>query len=229
MLRRTLLTPSMSVALVALVLAASGGAYAAATRSSHTITACVRHMGGGLYVAPRCARHDRRLTWNAVGPRGAAGTPGAQGVPGLPGAGGAQGPTGTEGTTGPRGPSDAYYATSSGGTGTAYQTVSLTVPAGDYAASAVAQDGNPNSSPILAQCLLAATGDAHYLYANAYAPVKFGTELGDVTVPDGTVFHLPSGGTITYTCIGETTSYAFATSTWSNMEITAIQVASEHG
>lgn len=226
MSRRVHLTPSMAVALAALVLAASGGAYAAVASSSGTITACVHHRGGGLYLAPKCARRDKRLRWNTIGPRGAAGTPGVQGPQGLQGA---QGQTGSQGTTGARGPSDAYYATSSGGTGTGYQTVLLTVPPGDYAASANAQDGNPNGSPILAQCILQALGDSHYLYANAYAPAKYGAEPGDVMVPDATVFHLPSGGTIRYDCIGETTSYAYVTSTWSNMEITAIQVGTEHG
>jgi hypothetical protein len=232
MFRRVDMTPAMAVALAALVLAASGGAYAAVATSSGTIAACVHHKGGGLYLARKCARHDKRLTWNAIGARGAAGTQGlqgSQGIQGSQGLQGLQGQTGSQGTTGPRGPSDAYYAQSPGGTGTGYQTVLLTVPPGDYAASADAQDGNPNGSPILAQCIIQAAGDSHFLYANAYAPAKFGTEPGDVMVPDATVFHLPSGGTIRYDCIGETTSYAFVTSTWSSMEITAIQVGTEHG
>ena len=230
--RQVHMTPAMAVALAALVLGASGGAYAAVATSSGTITACAHHKGGGLYLARKCARHDKRLTWNAIGPRGAAGTQGlqgSQGLQGLRGLQGLQGQTGSQGTTGARGPSDAYYARSAGGTGNTYQTVLLPVPPGDYAASANAQDGNPNGNPILAQCLIEAVGDSHYLYANAYAPAKLGTEPGDVMVPDATVFHLPSGGTIRYDCIGETTSYAVVTSTWSNMEITAIQVGTEHG
>ncbi len=81
--------PSMVVALVAVVVAASGGAYAATTTSSKTIAACVRHSGGTVYVAKRCRRHDKRLTWNTTGPRGVAGAPGNQGAQGL------QGPPGT--------------------------------------------------------------------------------------------------------------------------------------
>ena len=54
-------TPTMAVALAALVLAAAGGAYAAVDASSPTITACVHHSGSRLYSAHRCATGDRRL------------------------------------------------------------------------------------------------------------------------------------------------------------------------
>ena len=81
----------MCVALVALVLAASGGAYAAATGSAGTIAACMRHKGGGLYVAHKCARHDTRLRWSVTGPKGATGTQGPVGPNGPAGATGPQG------------------------------------------------------------------------------------------------------------------------------------------
>jgi hypothetical protein len=81
-------SPSMGVALAALALAASGGAYAATTGSSGTIVACVHHSGGGLYVAHKCARHDSHLTWNVAGGcdrRGAAQPrPNAQGKESAP-------------------------------------------------------------------------------------------------------------------------------------------------
>jgi len=54
-LRSVHLTPAMGVALAALFVAASGGAYAAVTSSSGAIVACVHHKGGGLYVARTCA------------------------------------------------------------------------------------------------------------------------------------------------------------------------------
>lgn len=96
-------------------------------------------QGGGLYVAKRCARHDKRLTWNITGPRGATGQQGSTGNPG------------------PLGPSDAYYATAPGGTGTGYQTVSLAVPPGDYTATAEAEDSASGyAHPILAQSTLGA-------------------------------------------------------------------------
>ncbi len=59
-----------SVAALAVVGTASGVTYAATAPSSHTITACVHHNGGGLYLAAHCAAHDSKLTWNAQGPQG---------------------------------------------------------------------------------------------------------------------------------------------------------------
>jgi hypothetical protein len=91
-LRRFHLTPTTGVALAALVLAASGGAYGAGAGSSAAITACVHHGGGGLYLARKCARRDKRLTWNEIGPTGPRGLPGPQGLQGLQGLQGVQGP-----------------------------------------------------------------------------------------------------------------------------------------
>jgi hypothetical protein len=230
-------TPSMAVALAALVLAASGGAYAAVAASTRTITVCVHHKGGELYSARKCARHDHRLTWNATGrpgatgPKGPAGSPGLVGSSGLGGAPGLAGAKGDAGDRGPRGPSDAYYNTAAGGTGTGPQTVSVTVPAGDYAASAIARASATYANPTLGTCTLYASGEtaAHSYDAWGYIPAQYGTEPGDVTLPAATVFHLPSGGTIEYDCQGSTTSYATITTTWSHLELTAIQVAAEHG
>jgi Collagen triple helix repeat (20 copies) len=101
-LRRLRLTPSMGVALVSLVLAGSGGAYAVTTTSA-TITVCVSEKGGGLYKTHRCARGDRLLTWNLAGPAGPKGNTGVQGAPGaegMPGARGAQGVPGIQGIAG---------------------------------------------------------------------------------------------------------------------------------
>ena len=83
----------MGVALAALVVAVSGGAYAATSgHSRETIAACVRHKGGALYVAQKCAHRDRRLTWSTQGPRGPAGPRGAAGGNGAAGPG-PSGPT----------------------------------------------------------------------------------------------------------------------------------------
>lgn len=92
------LSPSMAVSLTALVIAISGGAYAATSRSAPTLSACIHHHGGGLYVAAHCARHDKRITWNQVGLQGPTGQ---QGPTGARGATGAQGPPGP--STGPAG------------------------------------------------------------------------------------------------------------------------------
>ncbi len=74
----------MGVALVALVVAASGGAYAAVTASPTQIHACVHHHGGGLYQARKCGHGDSRLVWSVIGPSGPAGPAGGQGPPGSP-------------------------------------------------------------------------------------------------------------------------------------------------
>ena len=89
----------MGVALVALVVAASGGAYAAVKSSSPTISACVHHKGGGLYVAHKCARHDARLRWDVTGPPG---RQGEQGVMGLQGPAGQPGGPGIQRARHPR-------------------------------------------------------------------------------------------------------------------------------
>jgi hypothetical protein len=83
-----------------LVLAVAGGGYAIASGTG-TITVCVQHNGGGLYKATKCAKRDKRLSWNKVGQRGATGATGAAGQNGATGATGA---AGQNGVTGPAGP-----------------------------------------------------------------------------------------------------------------------------
>jgi hypothetical protein len=78
------ISPAMGVSIAALVIAASGGAYAIGSGSS-TITACVHHAGGGLYKAHHCAPHDTSLSWNVRGPRGPRGQRGLTGAHGLQG------------------------------------------------------------------------------------------------------------------------------------------------
>ena len=48
----------------AALLIAAGGGYALASSSGGTITACVRHNGGTLYEASKCAKHDSTLRWS---------------------------------------------------------------------------------------------------------------------------------------------------------------------
>jgi hypothetical protein len=103
-MKRLRISPAMAVALASLVIAMSGGAYAAVNASSSTtITACVRHRGKVLYTARRCARGDAELSWNVAGPRGPRGLPGVQGQVGVPGAPGEPGAPGAAGEPGPSG------------------------------------------------------------------------------------------------------------------------------
>jgi hypothetical protein len=150
-MRRRYLNPSMAVALVALVTAASGGAYAVVGASPSTISACVRHGGGGLYAAHRCDHGDRRLTWNTAGPAGPAG---------------AQGPVGPQGAAGPIGPSDAFAAHKDGpvalrvdptGRGPGDTIASLPIPrAGSYVIFAKAELANDLQSTTTTTCQLIA-------------------------------------------------------------------------
>ncbi|HEY1853290.1 MAG TPA: hypothetical protein VGG40_01770 [Solirubrobacterales bacterium] len=81
----------------AALLVAAVGAYALASSSGDTITVCVNRKGGALYKAKKCAKTDRKLTWNTQGPQGAAGQPGP---PGPRGEQGAQGQKGIQGPPG---------------------------------------------------------------------------------------------------------------------------------
>lgn len=97
-MKRVRLSPAIGLSVAALVLLAGGAAYAAASSSSQKISACVQHKGnptGGLYLAGRCHRGDKRLVWNVVGPKGPQGTAGPRGTAGPQGiAGPATGPAG---------------------------------------------------------------------------------------------------------------------------------------
>jgi hypothetical protein len=94
-MRGSVTSRALSAALVGVVvLLAAGGGYAVASSSSKEITACVHKHGRGLYTG-KCAKHDKRLTWNTTGPAGPAGPPGAGGAAGAPGATGSQGPGAT--------------------------------------------------------------------------------------------------------------------------------------
>jgi len=123
-IRRIYNNPSsaMTVALLALVIAVTGGAYGAiipnnnppkiVSRPPAPILACVAHKHGTMYIAAKCAPKDRQIEWNVVGPSGATGATGANGTNG---AAGATGPTGPQGLTGPAGAPDLWaYVTSNG-------------------------------------------------------------------------------------------------------------------
>ena len=103
--RRTI---AVATGLVAL-LAASGGAYAAARISSARISACVGHKSGVFYAANQCRQRDARLTWSVSGPPGPAGAQGAAGPAGP------AGPTGPAGATGAQGDPGVTAGAQSGG------------------------------------------------------------------------------------------------------------------
>jgi hypothetical protein len=79
----------------------------------------VRHHGGAVYVANTCHRHDKRLSWNNTGPRGATGASGTPGAPGTPGA------TGDQGIPGPPGPVDTSQLVHGAGSVSAFGLVTV--------------------------------------------------------------------------------------------------------
>jgi hypothetical protein len=85
---------SAVVLTIAVLVLTGGGAYAlGSSLAGGTITVCVHHKGGALYQAKKCAKHDKKLSWNK------------QGLQGAKGATGAAGPQGQTGAQGPAGPS----------------------------------------------------------------------------------------------------------------------------
>jgi hypothetical protein len=70
---------------VAVLLLVGSGTYALASSSGGTITVCVSRHSGALYKAKKCAKRDRRLSWDQVGPVGPKGAPGAAGSQGPAG------------------------------------------------------------------------------------------------------------------------------------------------
>jgi hypothetical protein len=163
------LSKSLTVFGVAALLLAGGGAYALAS-SSDTITVCVKHAGGGLYKAGKCAKHDRQLRWNAQGPAGATGPAGAAGATGPQGPQGPQGIQGAAGTAGA--PAAVQVAGWSGGIDTiaangselvfAGPTATVTTTAADptivASGSAALAVSTGSSSGIMAICYEAASG-----------------------------------------------------------------------
>jgi hypothetical protein len=78
--------PTVALGVASLVIAGTV-AYAPASSSGGNIAVCVKHQGGELYKATKCAKHDMKLMWNQQGPRGATGPRGIQGKPGATGEG----------------------------------------------------------------------------------------------------------------------------------------------
>jgi hypothetical protein len=124
--------PAAVLGTVVLMLAA-GGAYALASASGGTITVCISHKSSTLYKAKKCGRHDRQLSWNKQGPRGATGPQGPQGPQGPGGVHGIQGPPGPHGVPGPtagaQGGGDDPPSTITGPHSGTLSTTTLTTPA----------------------------------------------------------------------------------------------------
>ena len=142
----------------------------AAIPTGGVISSCYTKSGGALRIVDAtttaCKSGETSLAWNQTGPQGATGPHGLQGPQGATGATGLQGPqgptgatglTGATGATGPAGTSAVYKVggnTLEPGQSTGSGPLSLTVPAGTYAVSAVAQVYNVDPDPQTAVCTL---------------------------------------------------------------------------
>jgi hypothetical protein len=130
-------------------LAVAGGVAEASGSGGGTVTVCVKHDGGGLYKAKKCAAKDKKLSWakqgpagprgatGAAGPKGATGAKGAAGAKGVPGIQGVQGIQGIQGPPGTNGSVAGYHVaqsttpvslTSSG----SHTVKTLALPAGSF-------------------------------------------------------------------------------------------------
>lgn len=99
-------SPSMLVAVVALVLAATGVGWAA-TQSTSVITACANaDQVLSLSTTGSCPQGDTLVQWNQQGPQGLEGPQGAQGLAGPQGVQGPQGVAGPAGGVVAWGPSE---------------------------------------------------------------------------------------------------------------------------
>jgi hypothetical protein len=122
--RRALPSPTLVVAVVALVAALGGFAVAAVPDRQGRIVACYAKKGGDLRVltrGTRCRRGEKRLRWSQTGPAGPAGQNGAAGQQGPAGT---EGRDGRDGTDGPQGSAAASMLT--GNTGNVAANVGVT-------------------------------------------------------------------------------------------------------
>jgi len=224
-------TPGAAVviAVLALVVAAAGGAWAATGSGSGKITVCVSKSDGTLYQAKKCEKKDKKLTWNAKGPQGPAGPAGAAGKNGT------DGKNGTNGTNGTNGADGAVAGLSAKGglvefTGTSKTVASLNLPAGSFIVQAKTQvGGSATSAGYMNDACTLADGSAsnHAQFSAPFTPAQiFTIRLAETSLPMEIAVTSNSPSVVTLTC--EDVSHegtAFSTSA-SDSVITAIQTTS---
>jgi hypothetical protein len=223
-------SPALVISMVALFVAMGGTGYAALKLPKNSVgSKQIRTgaVGSSEVKNGSLTKKDFRAGQIPAGPRGLAGPAGTNGI------------NGHDGGTGPRGPSDAYVSSNSGVADDS-NSVSVTVPAGDYVAAASGEVFYHKASgyPVgegETSCALTSAGDtAHNTGTFATVPshgFDSGSDQGGLaTVSQNSAFHLPSGGTITYTCSNAAfgTQDSSATMQYANMRVTAIQVGALH-
>ncbi len=226
--------PTLSNARALAVLAATGAlllaAFAAAPQAeASTLYACVK-KGGTVKVftkAPKCKKHETKISWNSVGPAGKNGT---------------NGTNGTSGTNGTNGAVAGYSASKSsavniiGGTIEAPVTIlTKTIPAGSYivfAKSIIAAGDSANGAKWTAQCDLtdkpvsgASTVDTST--ASGEVVTNFLFHTGFATLPLGIAVTTTTESTLTLGCteVWNTSSTGKFEMSATNSVITALQTS----
>lgn len=101
-------TAITAITAVAVVGALAGIASAAIPSANGTLVGCYAKKSGALRLtepSKKCAKTEKRTSWNL---KGQAGAPGAAGIAGAPGAKGDKGDKGDQGAKGDTGPSNGY-------------------------------------------------------------------------------------------------------------------------
>ena len=196
-------SPSMVVAVVALVVAMSGGAVAAVVITSKNI------KNGSIQLTDISskARKSLRGKTGKTGPSGPAGLRGPAGPTGPTGPAGTAGTAGTAGSGGSGGGSDAYATSDHNNldltnAGVSTDVATLNLPAGTWAV--VAHIGGVNADTANAtrlECSLAEAGASDSDFAKLRAQPNSGAS--PVIFYDESltaVMSLPNGGTVKATC-----------------------------
>jgi hypothetical protein len=209
---RRRITYANVVATLALVFAMSGGALAA----NHYL------INSAKQINPKLLKKLK----GATGKTGSTGSGGAAGPQGAAGATGKEGALGKEGKEGKRGPSDVFTAKAEGSvvvTSTA-KTLSLELPAGNYAVTGKAQEQNEDAAHFAAlKCELSSTKTLDFMFTDA-PPSSNEYGIGDsANITQVTL--TTTGETIKYSCVGSNGATSVSVN---NMIVTAIQVGETH-
>ena len=200
--RRLRPTPALAVLIIVLAVAFAGVAWAGIPGSDGVINSCYNassNPSGQLRVidaaaGAKCAKNEKALTFNQIGPKGDQGVQGIQGIPGvagvqgIPGAAGKDGADGTDGTNGSNGTdgtSDVHQASSSSD-----GPLSVSVPAGKYLVVGDARVDLSDTDYQDAVCSLQGT------------VVAIERTNGETNIPIMGTVDLASPGTITLDCGG---------------------------
>jgi Collagen triple helix repeat (20 copies) len=198
MLKRSLPSPALVIACLALFVALGGTGYAATQLS----------QGEGQATASKKTKQGPRGPKGPKGPKGAKGAKGAPGTTGLPGQRGAAGATGAQGAPGERGPSDGAIASVPAGVteiGKAPDKpkviVTLSLGPGKWMVTGQASLTDVSESERSAWCSLNANGTQLGIAQAIDALTPPTVRNGDATVL-GAV-DLPAGGIVELRCWAE--------------------------